>query len=94
MQQKPVSLLTSGVVWGFSESLEQRYSYLYIDRWTSPLKPETNLGIHSPMILPENFLAAIGTGFSYTVSLWLFKAPQGSLSVVEQRTLNQGSRRG
>lgn len=93
MQQKPVSLLTSGVVWGFSESLEQRHPSLYIDRWTSPLKPETNLGIHGPMILPENFLAAIGTGFSNTVSLQLFKAPQHSLSAVEQRTLNQGSRR-
>ena len=91
-REAPESLLTSGMVWGFGESFEWCHPYLSMERWASPLKPETNLGTDSPMVLPENFLAAIGTYFSHTVSLQLFKEPQCSLSAVEHRALNQGRR--
>lgn len=32
MQQKPQSLLTSGVVWGFGESFERCHPYLSVER--------------------------------------------------------------
>lgn len=72
---------------------EQHNPHLSADRWACPLKPETNLGTHSPVIHPEIFLTAIGAHFSHTASLQQFKESQHSLSAVAHRALKSGEQR-
>lgn len=47
------------------------------------------MGTHSPMILPEISLEALGTYFSHAESLQLFKEPLQSPAVVGHRVWNR-----